>query len=108
MSGKQIFLNQTTDLIIQFGFAVIQDILSVHIAGTLDGADMLTQVQMPNTGEWITVVDLSWQSSDPLPLPIDGSDGAQYFFLGEANVQFVLQNSGGATDITVYAGRGNG
>lgn len=107
MSGKKIFTDQTTDLTVSFDKAVIQDIMKVMIAGTLDGADMLTQVRMPS-GQWVTVVDLSWQSNDPVPLPDNGSDGSQYYFAAEAHIQFVLQNAGPGTNITVWAGCGNG
>lgn len=95
--------NTTIDLSeLYTGALPSNQLIGVYISGTLDGADVLTQVNNPANNTWATIEDLSWRADPPDgsdPLPPNGTDGATYLVVSW-QFRFQLANAGASTNIT--------
>lgn len=103
MAKADIFVNQTTDLVVELvdGNPIyVEGTPQIDISGTLDGATMRTEYLHSNnsTSAWITSVDGTWfGTADPVPVLPDGALVA----LNKRQVRFSIENAGASTDISV-------
>ena len=99
MAVLNVWTNQTTDDIFTMTVPVANT-PQIDLAGTLDGANVITQYRHANAdlNAWITCADGQWlAAADPAPVLPDGS----IIYLTNRIFRFVLNNSGAGTDISL-------